>query len=105
VDLTPAQRKMLLRYRAFRDRPPTLRGILAPALPRVVLALAMVTVVAIMLPAGVALFYGGIVVGAVLRHGSLAWQAVRVMPALIEMIDWDKADQLLGGTDDPIEAR
>jgi len=96
VDLTPLRRKTLLRYRASKDRPVTMGRILAPALPHLLIMLALVTLAATSLPIGFTLFTGGMVVGRVFGVLRMAWQARQVMPAFLQVIDWDKVDQLLG---------
>jgi len=100
VDLTPIQRKVVLRYRGFRDRPPTLVRIPAPALPRWLILLGLVLLSAYVVPVSAAAFYAGMVVGAIILQTVPSVQAWRVFPALVEILDWKKVDQLLGISSD-----
>lgn len=96
MELTPIQRKVLLRYRGFRDRPPSLGRILSPALPRLLILLGLVLLSGYFLPLWAMAFYSGVVVGGMAVQIALSVQACRVIPPFIESMDWKKVDRLLG---------
>jgi hypothetical protein len=96
VELTPIQRRILLRYRRFRDRPPTLGRILSPALPRLLILLGLILLSGYVLPTWATAFYSGVAVGGIAVQVALSVQACRVIPAFMEAMDWKKVDRLLG---------
>jgi hypothetical protein len=93
--ITPLQRKILLRYRAHRHKPFTVVELLTPILPLVALAVGLVALSYYTFPAQVTLFIGGLLVGALLRNLALILHGARVIPALLQVIDWEKLDRLL----------
>ena len=96
MELTPIQRKVLLRYRGFRDRPATLGRLLSPVLPRLLLLLGLIWLSSFVLPMGATAFYSGVVVGAIAVQVALLVQACRIIPVFMEVMDWKKVDRLLG---------
>lgn len=93
--LTAAQKRAIVRYRAYREQPPTTIGILRPALPRFASMTIIVCGAWLVAPAAFAFFLAGMLVGAALRQVSLSWQAARIMPMIVRLIDWEKAERLL----------
>ena len=93
--LTPGQRKLLEIYKVHRGQPPSFPSLLVKMLPMILPLAALVTFAYLFVSPSLALFAGGMSLGAILRQGSLAWRSVRVMPSLYEVIDWDKVDLLL----------
>ena len=51
--------------------------------------------------AGFAFFAAGMGVGAVAARAGLTWRAGRVMPVLLDVIDWGRVDRLLDERDGP----
>jgi hypothetical protein len=96
VDLTPLQRKALMRYQALRTRPESLAANLKRSLPRLLLGIVLVVLGIYTLPTTAAALYGGMLLGAAIRHLSLAVQARKVLPVFLDVIDWDKVDERLG---------
>jgi hypothetical protein len=93
--LTPLQRKLLLRYRDHRQKPFTVVGLLVPLLPLVALSVGLVALSYYTFPPHVSLFIAGLLVGVLLRHVALAIHGFRLIPALLQVIDWEKVDRLL----------
>ncbi len=93
--LTPLQRKLLIRYHDHRHKPFTVIGLLVPILPLVALAVALVALSYYIFPQQVALFIAGLLLGVLLRNVALVFHGARVIPALLQVIDWEKLDRLL----------
>ncbi|WP_165251590.1 hypothetical protein [Paludisphaera soli] len=79
---------------------------LRPALPWLLILIALVTVLALSSPAWLACFFGGFAAGGVTRHVAMVIQSRRVLPLMLDVIDWPKVDRLLDGveTSDPRDA-
>jgi hypothetical protein len=92
---TPLQRKLLLRYRDHRHKPFTVVELLVPILPLMALAVGLVALSYSVFPTQVTLFIAGLLVGVLLRNVALVFHGARVMPAILEVIDWEKLDRLL----------
>jgi hypothetical protein len=89
---------MLLIYKRWRQTPPSLPALLKPALPRLLLGVALTAATLAFVSLELGLFLGGMFAGAALRHASIMRQVRRTVPFLIEVIDWEKADRLLAET-------
>jgi hypothetical protein len=92
---TPLQRKLLLRYRDHRHKPFTFVELLVPILPLMALAVGLVALSYPVFPTQVTLFIAGLLVGVLLRNVALVFHGARVMPVILEVIDWEKLDRLL----------
>jgi len=99
LELTPAQRKFLTAYRDARLKPKSLAGQLKPALPRLLLLLALATILCYTATPMVACFFVGFIVGGVVRHVAIVVQARRHLPAVLDIIDWPRVDRMLDGTE------
>jgi hypothetical protein len=95
MSLTRFQRKLLLKYRSHRHKPLSLFGLLLPMLPPVAIAVGVVALSAYTFPRQGTLFIAGLVVGVLLRNLALVVHGLRVIPALLEVIDWEKLDRML----------
>lgn len=93
--LTPVQRKLLLRYRDHRHKSFTVAGLLKPLLPMAVLSVGLVVLSDYIFPLRLTLFVAGLLVGVMLRNVALLFHGVRVIPGLLQVIDWEKVDRLL----------
>ena len=85
-----------VRYRGFRDRPPTVARILWRFLPAFLLLFLVVMLSARFLPVWMTGFYAGFAVGMIIPLVALAIRAVRIIPAFVEAMDWKKVDRMLG---------
>jgi hypothetical protein len=86
---------MLLIYKRWRQAPPSLSDLLKPALPRLLLGVAVVAAALAFVSLELGLFLGGMFAGAALRQASIMRQVRRTVPELIEVIDWNKVDRLM----------
>jgi hypothetical protein len=93
--LTPIQRKLLLRYRTFRDQPMSILRQVLLMIPMILVLASLTAFAYVAVSPALGLFMGGLGLGAILRQFGLTLQAKRVIPALIEVIDWEKVDRLL----------
>jgi hypothetical protein len=94
--LTPIQRKLLLKYREHCQKPFTVVGLLVPLLPLAALAAFLVVISFYTFPPGLTLFIAGLLVGIMVRNVALVFHGVRVLPGLLQVIDWEKVDRILG---------
>ena len=58
-------------------------------------SLVVLVALSYIMSARLALFVGGVLIGAIVRQAALAVHAMRILPALLQVIDWGKVDQLL----------
>ena len=93
--LTPLQRKLLLRYRDHRHKPFTVLELLVPILPLAALAVGAVTLSYCIFPPQVTLFIAGLLVGVIVRNVAMVVHGARLIPAILQVIDWDALDRLL----------
>jgi hypothetical protein len=100
VELTPMQRKVLLRYRGFIDRPPTALRIFASALPHLLMLIGLVALSAYTLPVTVTAFCGGMALTMVVYQASFSLKVVKAIQTLVKFLDWKKIDHALGITED-----
>lgn len=96
MDLTPDQRKLLVQYSKLRFDPGARPGLLKPLLPMILPIAALTAVSAATLPAPVTAFAAGLGLGGILRQAALQWRARRVLPVLLEAMDWGRVADLLG---------
>jgi hypothetical protein len=92
--LTALQRKLLLRYRGHRRKPFTVVELLVAILPQVALAVGLAALSYYVFPPQLALFIAGLLVGVIARNLALLLHGARVIPALLQVIDWEKLDRL-----------
>jgi len=106
---TNLQRKALGQYRAYHDNAPTLGNVLGRASRRylALLIVALVTVIFITLESdwstalpGAALL-GGLIAGVALRDFGNARILIKIWPALVQVMDWQQIDRLLGQPNQP----
>jgi hypothetical protein len=96
LELTPLQRKVLLRYRGFRANPPTAFHIFSRTLPLELMMTGLVIFAAIALPATTTAFMGGLWAGTLVYNGAFAMRVVKVIPTLVKFLDWKRVDEALG---------
>ena len=99
MELTPIQRKVLLRYKGFVDRPPTPLRIFAAALPHILILIALVIFSAYTLQPTATAFCGGLCVGAIVYQVSFSLRVVKAIGTLVEFLDWPRVNQALAGTE------
>src|SRR4051794_9311205 len=92
--LTPAQRKTLLRYREHRDDPFTLSDFLVPMWPQVA-NVAIVIAAAIYIMPDYAMFLAAFLEGVLMKQAAIAVHALRIIPAVLRVVDWKEVDHLL----------
>lgn len=103
LDLNPEQRAYLVGLRKFVAEPPTLAGLYAKNLPKML--------VLSVLFGGIAVWgwsvgeywatwlNGGVLLGLLLNMGATIRRAARLWPATAAVVDWDRLDRLLGEYD------
>jgi hypothetical protein len=100
MELTPIQRKVLLRYKGFLDRPPTASRIFTLALPHLVLLIGLIIFSAFTLPTTVTAFCGGMAFWAIGYQISFSRKVVRTIPTVVEFLDWKRVNRALDLTPD-----
>jgi len=64
-------------------------------LPLAALSVGLVALSYYTFPLRLTLFVAGLIVGVILRNVALLFHGVRVIPGLLQVIDWEKVDRLL----------
>ena len=95
MSLSTRERKTLLAYRIFRKQSPTISQLWRPVIPRFLLLVPLAAAAYILTTESVTIFLAGLGLGGLLRQLSILWTSTKVVPILIEVIDWDVVDQLL----------
>ena len=95
MSITRIQRQLLVKYRDHRHKPFSLFGLLLPMLPPVAIAVGVVALSSYIFPLQCTLLIAGLVVGVILRNLALLVHFLRIIPALLEVIDWEKLDRQL----------
>ncbi len=93
--LNRIQKKFLLQYRVQRHKPFTVSGHLRSLLLLGGLSGGLFGLSCYIYPPRFAFFFGGLLVGVLLRNVALLFHAARVIPVLMQVIDWEKVDRLL----------
>ncbi len=93
--LTLLQRKLLLRYRGHRHKPFSVVELLMPILPLAALAVGLAALSYFIFPPQVTLFIAGLLVGVIVRNVAMVFHGARLIPAILQVIDWDALDRLL----------
>jgi len=99
VELTPIQRKVLLRYKGFRDRPPTPFHIFKTVLPHMLMLTGSVIVSAYTLPVSVTTFWAGMCVSTLLYQVAFSLRVVKAIRTIVEFLDWKRVDHALAITE------
>jgi hypothetical protein len=99
MKLTPFQRKVLLRYKGFLNRPPTPLRIFASVFPQILFQLGVVIFSAYTLPETVTAFFGGIFVGTVVYQIAFSLRVLEAVATLLQFLDWNRLDQALAGAE------
>lgn len=107
MKLTLLQRKILERYRQFRDQPPTLGRLVTLSLVNHILLImvcgaAIACFAVVIADVSGMIFFVGLGMGAICRDIGLFRRTALAWPALHAIIDWKKLDEILAAdsTDD-----
>jgi len=99
--LTGLQRTLLRRYQGYRSKPPTFLGLLRQSWQVEVILIAASAFGAWYAYHshlyGAACFIGGLLVGALARDIGIFRRALQVWPALLQVLDWQRVEQVLNG--------
>jgi len=71
-------------------------GLVARLVPLAALSVGLVVLGSFIFPTRLTLVVAGLLAGVMLRNLALLVHGVRVIPGLLQVIDWEKVDRLLG---------